>query len=342
VGRKKKHEEHENLERWLVSYADFITLLFATFVCLYGIAVADVTDFAKLEEALKNAFSTNTILDGSPSFFSSQQSIMQGGSQAGEVNPIMLEYLSQKYEETSFEDIKKEVDKLKEDGFEAEINDKGLVLKIDDTALKFASNSAEISQEAAKVLMNVGALITSKFQIHVIRVEGHTDSIPSSGPLYPTNWELSGARAASVVNFFIKNVGIMPQLLIAAGYADTVPIAKNDTPENRAKNRRVEIVILKNKLGRMEGKDIKGVLDELSKSPSRPKAMFTLPKENKQPAETENVIPGHNLKENSMREKLYTPDYSGDLYIKESARIEDMIKKDIEKNIGRPSFMEEK
>ena len=139
MARKKPPEEHENLERWLVSYGDFITLLFATFVVLYALAQVDATDFAKLEESLKNAFdSTNffdaqeMILDGSQNIFDQQQanSFIPG---------LMVEYISQKYEDESFKEIEDAIKKLREngelDGISAKMTEKGLLLTFDDKYL---------------------------------------------------------------------------------------------------------------------------------------------------------------------------------------------------------------
>ena len=136
MARKKKHPEHENLERWLVSYADFITLLFATFVVLYALAQVDATDFAKLEESLKNAFAQ------SGNLFDGQQSVMDGSDslfdqqQANSFIPsLMLEYISPKYEEESFKEIEESIQKLTEagelDGISTKITDKGLLISTD-------------------------------------------------------------------------------------------------------------------------------------------------------------------------------------------------------------------
>ena len=106
MARKKRQEEPENLERWLVSYGDFITLLFATFVVLYALAQVDVSDFAKLEESLKNAFSQNTLLEGQQSIMDGSDSIFDEQQMANSFVPsLMLEYISPKYEETSFNEI---------------------------------------------------------------------------------------------------------------------------------------------------------------------------------------------------------------------------------------------
>ena len=109
MAKKQKHEEHENLERWLVSYADFMTLLFATFVVLYALAQSDVNSFKNIEEALRKAFSQN-IFENQASIMEGSDSILDG--QAGATNPLMLEYMSQKYEQTSYEEIEEDVENL--------------------------------------------------------------------------------------------------------------------------------------------------------------------------------------------------------------------------------------
>ena len=253
MAKKKKHPEHENLERWLVSYADFITLLFATFVVLYALAQVDATDFAKLEESLKSAFSQ------SGSLFEGQQSIMDGSDsifdqqQANSFIPsLMLEYISPKYEEESFKEIEDSIQKLTEagelEGISTKITDKGLLITFDDKYL-FAPASAYLDQNARKLLDKVGVLICKKFVLHAMRVEGHTDSDPIRTSQYPSNWELSAARASSVVRYMISRFKFSPSLFSAIGYADTRPLETAISPKDPA-NRRVEILVMKNKYKR--------------------------------------------------------------------------------------------
>ena len=251
MAKRKKHEDHENLERWLVSYADFMTLLFATFVVLYALSQVDMSDFSKLEEALKKAFQAN-LFDGQESILESSDSIFEGYN--GATNPVMLEYLSPKYEEDSYQDIKESIDEMKLDGVKAEIDSRGLVIKLADNALTFKSGSAEITPDSLVPLDTVAKLIKERFAIHIIRVEGHTDSDPLKSEKYPSNWELSSARAASVVRHFINNYNFNPSIFIASGYADTVPVAKGNSQSAKQKNRRVEIVILKNKYRNIDSK----------------------------------------------------------------------------------------
>ena len=249
MAKKKKAEEHENLERWLVSYGDFITLLFATFVVLYALAQIDATDFAKLEESLRNAFSQNTILDGQPAVLDGSESMFDQQQGNSFIPSLMVEYISPKYEESSFKEIEQEIKDLKEmgelDGISSKMTDRGLLLTFDDKYL-FAAGSAYLDSPAKRLLDKVGVLICKKFVLHDMIVEGHTDSLSISGSQYPSNWELSGARACSVVRYLISRFQFSPSLFSAIGYADTRPAEKSMSPKDPA-NRRVEILILKNK-----------------------------------------------------------------------------------------------
>lgn len=260
MARKKHQEEHVNLERWLVSYADFITLLFATFVVLYALAQGDISEYTQLEASLKKAFAAPSILQGSDGFMSNQgQSILgSAGFQDQALIPPMLEYTSQKYEQDSFESIKKSLDSLNKKGemkgVDTSILERGLVIHIKDMNLFFNSGSATLTNDANKTLETVGKIIRSKFANHFIRIEGHTDNLPLSSSLYPSNWELSSARASSIVRFLLEHFKFKKDKFAALGYADTRPLKENKTEKGRQKNRRVEIVVLRNKYTKSEAK----------------------------------------------------------------------------------------
>lgn len=252
MARKKKHPEHENLERWLVSYADFITLLFATFVVLYALAQVDASDFAKLEDSLKQAFSQGALFDGQQSIMNGSDSLFDQQQANSFIPSLMLEYISPKYEEESFKEIDESIQELKEagelEGITSKITDKGLLLTFDDKYL-FAPASAYLDSNAKKLLDKVGVLICKKFVLHAMRIEGHTDSDPIRTVQYPSNWELSAARASSVVRYMIDRFKFSPSLFSAVGYADTRPLENSISPKDPI-NRRVEILILKNKYKR--------------------------------------------------------------------------------------------
>ncbi len=261
MAKKKKEEEHENLERWLVSYADFMTLIFATFVVLYALSQIDAAAYEQLQESLKDAFNNAAMEDllkmsGADLLNADGQSVMtQGASPNDTLVPPIMEYVSAKYEKESMESIKNEIDdaaaKGELDGIEAEITDRGLVIRLKDLNF-FDSGSATIKRTAYPKLEKIGALITKRFSNHLIRIEGHTDNIPLATSKYPSNWELSASRAASVGRFLMSSYKIKPNLFTIIGYAETKPLAPNTNAENMAKNRRVELVILKNSVAKYE------------------------------------------------------------------------------------------
>ncbi len=255
MAKKHKHPEHENLERWLVSYADFITLLFATFVVLYALAQVDATDFAKLEDSLKHAFSQNSLFDGQQNVMTGSDSIFDQQQANSFIPSLMVEYISPKYEDDSFKEIAEQIKELTElgelEGISSKITDKGLLLTFDDKYL-FAPASAYLVPEAKKLLDKVGVLICKKFVLHSMIVEGHTDSFAMTSKQFPSNWELSSSRACSVVRYLISRFNFSPSLFSAIGYADTRPLENAISPKDPA-NRRVEILILKNKYKRQFG-----------------------------------------------------------------------------------------
>ena len=180
MAKKKKHEEHENLERWLVSYADFMTLLFATFVVLYALSQINVNEFKKVEESLRRAFSTQSFLDGQSGLLNQGNTLMESGGADSMIDSLMMEYISPKYEQESYEQIKKEIDDMKKSGelkgVTAKVDDRGLVVVLTDSGgVLFSSASAQLNESAKKSLDVVGKLIVEKFAMHQIRVEGHTD-----------------------------------------------------------------------------------------------------------------------------------------------------------------------
>ena len=256
MARKKKPEDHENLERWLVSYADFMTLLFATFVVLYALSQINVNEFKKIEESIRKAFSVQSILDGGSGVITSGKTMIDAQAADSVIDSLMMEFISQKYEQESYEQIKKEVENLNKSGelsgVTAKIDERGLVIVVSDKDLLFKSGSAELTPEAKNILEKVGKLIVEKFAMHIIKVEGHTDNIPISGGKYPSNWELSSARASAIVRFLIDRFKILPNLMAAVGYAETRPAEKGTDASALAKNRRVEIVVQRNQFKNLD------------------------------------------------------------------------------------------
>lgn len=260
MAKKKKAEEHENLERWLVSYADFMTLLFATFVVLYALSQIDIDSYENLQKSIREAFAAPSLLEGSDGILSSSSSSILDptGATADSMIPPVLEYLNAKYEEKAFKEIQKDIEEMTKagemEGIEATIEDRGLHITLKNSDLFFRSGEAKLRPSTYDSLQKVSALIKKKFNRHLVRIEGHTDDLPIQSEIYPSNWELSSARACAVARYLISSKNLDSSLISAIGYAENKPLVPNDSQENRKKNRRVEIIILKNQFVRSEPK----------------------------------------------------------------------------------------
>lgn len=207
--RRRGGHERPSHDRWLISYADFITLLFTFFAALYALSSADQAKMEKFSGSLKQVFK---VID----------------------EPIQI------YEERTtalIEDIRRNIKDVP--GASVKSEPRGVVVTFSD-AMLFSSGSAEIKQEAFGVLEKLAGVLNSV--PGRIMIEGHTDNVPLAKGKYPSNWELSTARAGSVLGFFI-NKNMSPDRFSIAGYAEFRPLALNDTEEGKAKNRRVEILI---------------------------------------------------------------------------------------------------
>lgn len=322
MARKKHAEEHVNLERWLISYADFITLLFATFVVLYALSQLDLAKFKDLKISLAKAFSSApTVLQGDPSVLDkSSNDVMDAGGQMDNQNliPPILDAPYAKKEESDFQDAMSNIDgkKLNESkGIKAEVTERGLVIKLVGNVV-FESSTATIKKNSYKILEEVGNMIKTKFPNHLIRVEGHTDNLPMSSSLYPSNWELSSARASSIVRHMIT-FGISKDRFSALGYADSRPIASNLLESGRKENRRVEIVILRNNLLKTETlsqefkKDLKKEIDKF-KDVTKP--------EKKTSSDTSDAVKNL-LNESGKKGNVIIFDNSNDAYKKDAEKL---------------------
>ena len=262
-GRHVEHEEeeHENEERWLVSFADMMTLMFALFMVLFSISSVNTSKFESLKESLEESFNAQLLSGGkAPLEASAQQSTddpsatppvpsltpTQAVAAAFKKPKEEAKAQAAELEQESFKKLKKRIDEKAQDlGLQdkvhTEIRDRGLVVQLLTDGVFFDSGSAELKPSAEPLLAPLGKLIRSE-GTHPIVVEGYTDSVPVGGGQFPTNWELSGARAARVVRHFI-NDGVPIGRLSAAQFAQQHPIASNATPEGRSRNRRVEVVL---------------------------------------------------------------------------------------------------
>jgi chemotaxis protein MotB len=256
-----EEEEHENEERWLVSFADMMTLMFALFMVLFSISSVNTAKFESLKTSLEQSFNAKLLSGGdhplNPGNTSDSKeptaqpplaslTPTQAVSQSFEKSKADARAEAAKQEEEDFKKLKQRIDaKAGELGLQAnvhtEIRDRGLVVQLLTDGVIFDSGSAELKPTAEPLLRPLGKLIRAE-RVHPIIVEGYTDSQPIQTGQFPTNWELSGARAARVVRHFIGD-GVPMGRLSAAQFAQQHPIATNATPQGRSRNRRVEVVL---------------------------------------------------------------------------------------------------
>jgi chemotaxis protein MotB len=231
VARKKKCPE-EVSEKWAIPYADFLTLLLCLFIALFAMAQAGKQAALEYAQAFAKAFGMRLV----PFQESLPKQILP--------QPVVPRSEPTEKGRRIQRQIRELEEMLKRMGLEGEFKVSyeviGIRLILQEKIL-FSSGSAEIKPETYPILDKLYEIL--KDLPNPVEVEGHTDSIPISTEKFPSNWELSTARASSIVRYFIAK-GINPERLKASGYADTKPIASNTTPEGRAQNRRVEVVIL--------------------------------------------------------------------------------------------------
>jgi chemotaxis protein MotB len=232
---KKKHEEHENHERWLVSYADFITLLFAFFVVMYSISSVNVGKYRTVSESIKAALNPIVSPPSSPTplALSTSKAALTAPDSPGskEVAIRKLRNLVKGIKASPQLAMVRITEKVNGD----------IVITIPDQLL-FNSGEAAVRPEALRFLEGLGTAII-ELNRHT-RIEGHTDNVPIRTAQFPSNWELSSTRAVMVVRVLSELYGVPADHLAAVGHAETRPVTANADAEQRAKNRRVEVIIL--------------------------------------------------------------------------------------------------
>ena len=247
--------EHENDERWLLTYSDMITLLMALFMVLFSISSVNTSKFESLQRAMQDAFSGRILSGG--------KAIQATGSDTASSRPAAtppipaIQAITQQMEaakqskaaarETeTFKQLKQQIDTYARahgltDKLETTIARRGLVIRLLTDKVLYNSGSATLNASASPLLDRIASLLRTEFD-HPIVVEGHTDDQPISSATFPTNWELSAARATTVVRFFIRD-HVAPGRLAASGYGAMHPLTTNATAGGRSRNRRVEIVL---------------------------------------------------------------------------------------------------
>jgi len=242
--RKAQHEKEPNHERWLVSYADFITLLFAVFVTLYAMSQTDKKKAEEVLSSMRESFGYSTTSAGAkptvidsgamsivPSIHKMTQAPRRGRSRGSEQDFRATKASIEAY--------------LMKMGAQSKVSisvtQRGLVVSLKEAGF-FDSGSATLKQSSFSLLNDVVTSLAS--YSNSVRVEGHTDNIPISSASFPSNWELSTARATNVLQYLTKQEDFDPARISAAGYGEYRPVADNGDEEGRGKNRRVDIVLL--------------------------------------------------------------------------------------------------
>ena len=257
MSRRKKHPEHVNHERWLVSYADFITLLFAFFVVLYSSAQVDKRKVGRLALAIQVAFqqmgvfdtsNTEIPLNDSEAVPFSKVQVVENSEQTadltGFVQPMKgklvpsvnapLKNIQDELKKALAAEIQRQV-------VEVKATREGLVISLREIGF-FDSGSATLRAASREALDRLAAVLGSRTES--LRIEGHTDNIPIHNGRFTSNWELSTSRAAELIRVFVERYKMDPARLSAAGYAEFHPVAPNNSSDGRALNRRVDIVVL--------------------------------------------------------------------------------------------------
>jgi chemotaxis protein MotB len=281
--RRKRPQPHSNHERWLVSYADFITLLFAFFVVLYASSQVDKRKVGKLSLAIQVAFqelgvfpasTTQIPLDNNePMPFSTVQAIenVKHNTEVGRIASHPDDALAGASDDSDLATLQTELQEalhneiaLHQVALHREAD--GLVISLREFGF-FDSGSATIKPEALPALDRIASILS--IRTCQLRIEGHTDNIPIHTAQMASNWELSTARATELVRLLIIRHRFAPDRLSAAGYAQYHPVASNLNAQGRAQNRRVDIVILSG-----TGSPAGGLLADENRvekpSPSRP------------------------------------------------------------------------
>lgn len=232
--RRKRNKDDDNNSgspAWMTIFGDLMTLLLVFFVLLYSFSVMDLQKFKGFMSALQNQLG---VMESGQSL--SENQVMNQGMQGQNFNPsrVNLNQIKQ--------DMQNYINKNNlEDNVHLEMSERGLVIRMTGEIL-YDIGEAVIKPTGREVLNEIGSNVVGIR--NNVKVEGHTDSLPINNSDYPSNWELSTARAVRVIKFFIDNIDINPSRLSAAGYSKYRPIKENVSPKNRAVNRRVEVVIL--------------------------------------------------------------------------------------------------
>jgi len=256
AGRKKKSGggEHENSERWLLTYADMITLLVAFFIMLYSMSVMNQAKFQQLAISVRSGFGTS-VTGGVPTIFArgggmnSTPSIINSSKSGQTTNDDFVKDAQARQDSDGLEKAYAKIQayiraKSLQHAMSVDRTERGVVVTVLTDKMLFALGQADLRPEELSLLGTVADITNKAVPNNPVRIEGHTDSLPIHTLQFPSNWELSTTRATTVLRYFLSR-GVASSRLEAAGYADQRPITANATEAQRSQNRRVVIVILR-------------------------------------------------------------------------------------------------
>lgn len=228
MARKRRVEQEESMaEAWLLPYSDLMTLVLAVFIVLFAVSQIDSGRAQQVSDQFTESMRTDTY-----------------GAELQQIKSDMRQMVEE--EDNNLQEVKEKIDaQLEIKNMTAyvstEIDERGLVISLSN-AIFFDPGSASIKSEYTPVLMDIAGIISEIN--NYIRIEGHTDTVPMNSEVYPSNWELSSARAARVGRMFIDQSNNPPERFLTVGYGEYRPVADNATAEGRAKNRRIDIIVL--------------------------------------------------------------------------------------------------
>ena len=244
MARKKRPEEHENHERWMVSYADFVTLLFAFFVVMYSISSINEGKYRVLSNSISHAFSNTPYTNLVPPLEQIKPPLPANHSMKPLGEPDAgQEQAKRKHRETIqkvAQDISDVLEPLVRSGkVRVMETPRGISIEVSDSIL-FSPGQALLGAEAVRALRSVAEVVSAGD--YPITIEGHTDNVPIKTPMFPSNWELSAVRATTVLRLF-NDAGVNASRLTAIGYGEQRPVENNESIDGRARNRRVNILM---------------------------------------------------------------------------------------------------
>lgn len=231
--RRRKKDDDVDTGSWLDTYADTITLLLTFFILLYSISAVDSQKLKQLSKALQGSLGGSTAVSKIENLDDLKVDVENAAKDAEDTKEDLAKKVNNAIQKNSLNNVIK----VREE-------ERGIVLQLDETIL-FDSGRTELKPTSIGALDTITKLVTDVD--NDILVEGHTDNIPIHNSIFASNWDLSTARAVSVVSYFVETKGVKPTRFAVKGYGEFKPLVANDTPENRSINRRVDILIVDQK-----------------------------------------------------------------------------------------------